>query len=225
MQTHYHVEITRRALKNHFSETALAAIVKANIKQDRIAYSFGHDHIHFDGSAFDKGFQYISLQEQLIYKHAGRSDFELAREAFGRMIHSWQDFYSHSNYVELWLGDNQNAPPEAIVIDDPKIINHPDLTSGKNYGLSEFFALLPVISRLILPLMPPDSHARMNLDQPSSSQNFYYAYWAALKQTSKLFDHVIQGLKSLDYNHNIISHFTDKKIAKKRYNHEHELKT
>lgn len=209
MQTKYHIEITRKALENHFSDLALKAIIKANIRQDRISYSFGHDHIHFDGSAFDKGFQYISRQEQLIYKHIGCLDYELAREAFGRMIHSWQDFYSHSNYIKLCLNHHQNPSPESIIFDDPKIMNHPDLISGKNYGLIEFIALLPGVSRLILPLMPSDSHARMNLDQPSSSPNFIYAYWAALKRTCKVYDHIIQELLRRDVKQNIISHFKD----------------
>lgn len=211
MHTKFHIEITQKALEDHFSDPTLKAIIKANIRQDRISNAFGHDHIHFDGSAFEKGFQYIALQELLIYKHLDCLDFELAREAFGRMIHSWQDFYSHSNYIKLWLDHHQNLPPESIAIDDHKIMNHPDLISGKNYGLIEFIAMLPGLSRLILPLMPADSHAKMNLDQPSSSPNFDYAYWAALKRTCMVYEHISQELIRRDVNENIISQFKDKK--------------
>jgi len=210
MQTKYHIEITRRALEDHFSDKALKQIISANIRQDRIAYMLGHDHIHFDGSAFEEGFQYISSQEDLILKHIKLADFDHAREAFGRIIHSWQDFYSHSNYISLWLSKHQNSPPEAIDINDPMILNHPKFESGKNYGVIEFIAMIPGISRLIKPLMPPDSHAEMNLDAPSSGTDFAYAYWAALKQTCAVYDDIIQQLIGRNFNQNTINQFKDK---------------
>ena len=210
MQTKYHIEITRRALESHFSDKALKQIINANIRQDRISNMLGHDHIHFDGSAFEVGFQYISTQQALIYKNIELSDFDHARKAFGRIIHSWQDFYSHSNYIPLWLSEHKNCLPESIVINDPIILNHPIFGSGKNYGLIEFIALVPGLSRLIKPLMPPDSHAKMNLDSPSSGTHFAYAYWAALKQTCAVYDDIIQHLISRNFNQNIISHFKDK---------------
>lgn len=207
MHTKYHVEITQKALEKQFSDSALKTIIHANIRQDRLLYALGHDHIHFDGSAFQKGFDYISLQEQLIYEHMSHLNYDFARQALGRMLHSWQDFYSHSNYIKLWLDQNRNSTPESILIDDPKIMNHPDLISGKNYGVIEFIALLPGVSRLVLPLMPSDSHAKMNLDLPSSSPYFDYAYWAALKRTNKVFDLVIQELIRRDVDENIICCF------------------
>lgn len=210
METKYHIEITRKALADQFSENALTKIIKANIKQDRISYMLGHDYIHVDGSAFEESFEYISTQEKLIYTNMMSSNYVEAREAFGRLLHTWQDFYSHSNYISLWLANHQNCPPEDIIMDDPEIINHPQLQSGKNYGLIEFLSMLPVISNLIIQLMPPDSHARMNLDGPSSSPKFSYAYWAALKRTKKAYEQINQQLMDMRASENIISHFNDK---------------
>jgi hypothetical protein len=210
MQTKYHIEITRRALEDYFSDKALKQIISANIRQDRISYMLGHDYIHFDGSAFEEGFQYISSQEDLINKHIEVANYDQARDAFGRIIHSWQDFYSHSNYILLWKRGNQNSPPESIDINDPMIINHPEFESGKNYGVIEFIAMIPGLSGLITPLMPPDSHAMMNLDAPSSGTDFAYAYWAALKQTCAVYEDIIQQLISRNFNQNIISLFKDK---------------
>lgn len=209
MQTKYHIQITRNALEKEFSESALITIIKANTRQDRISHSIGHDHIHFDGSAFDQGFRYISHQENMFIKCVSSFNFEGARQALGRMTHSWQDFYSHSNYVKLWLDQNENSAPESIVTDDPEIMNHPDLESGKNYGVIEFIAMVPGLSRLIMPLMPGDSHARMNLDQPSSSPLFIYAYCAALNKTKLVYDGLIQKLISSDVCLKLISSFKD----------------
>lgn len=207
MHTKYHIQITERALEKELSKSALATIITANIRQDRISHSIGHDHIHFDGSAFDQGFQYITNQENVFIKCISSFNFECARQALGRMIHSWQDFYSHSNYIKLWLDLNKNSAPESIVTDDPVIMNHPKLQSGKNYGVIEFIAMLPGFSRLIRPLMPGDSHARMNLDQPSSSPLFIYAYWAAFKKTKLIYDGLTQKLISSNYDPKVISAF------------------
>lgn len=214
MKTKYHIEITRKALQSHFSEKALETIIQANIKQDRIEYQLWHDHIHFDGSAFDRGFQYIAEQEKLAVKHLKLSEYDQARMSFGHITHSWQDFFSHSNYVSLWLCNHQNHPPAEITIDDPEIFHHPDLESGKNYGVIEFLAMLPLLSTWLKPLMPHDSHARMNLDDPSASPNFEYAYWAAYQSTVSAYEQLMQQLNKLPDSEYIISHFKDKQIGK-----------
>lgn len=210
MKTKYHIEITRNALQKHFSERALETVIQANIKQDRIAFQFGHDYIHFDGSAFESGFQFIAEQEKHAIEHLEHSEFDQARMALGRILHSWQDFFSHSNYVSLWLQQHQNHPSEEITIDDPKIFHHPDLESGKNYGVIEFFAMLPLLSTWIKPLMPADSHAKMNLDDPSASPDFEYAYWAAYKASVAAFDKLVQQVVKLPDSEYIISHLKDK---------------
>ena len=191
MKTKYHIEITQQALSDQFTEEALGDVIQGNIRQDRINNQFGHDYIHFDGSAFTAGFNYLKQQELDIIDHLRQDHFTAARHAFGRVTHSWQDFYSHSNYVRLWIEKAGSLPPEEIVINDPTIMNDPELKSEKNYGLIEFIALIPPFSKWIKPTMPEDSHARMNLDGPESGKYFTYAYAAALKQTVKAFHEVM----------------------------------
>lgn len=210
MNTKYHIEITRKALESHFSNQALERIITANIRQDRVAYMLGHDHIHFDGSAFNAGFRYIADQEKLLLDHLALSDYNQAQEAFGRVIHSWQDLYSHSNYVQLWLQTHPHQPPEKIVANNPDIINHPSFASGKNYGLIEFLSMVPVLSSLIKPRMPSDSHAIMNLDSPSSGPNFYFAYWAAYKATQAAYENLMEKLRQMEPSQNISNHFKEK---------------
>jgi hypothetical protein len=210
MQTKYHIEITQKSLEGYFSEKALATIVTANIKQDRFEYQLGHDYIHFDGSAFEPGFEYLANQMQMVIRHLKQAEYKSAWEAFGRHLHSWQDFYSHSNYVKLWQKDHENSAPDEISINDKKILDHPELRSGKNYGLVELLALLPILSKLIKPLMPSDSHAKMNLDSPASGDDFYFAYWAASKQTEAAYASIVQSLSVLEGGQDLISCFNDR---------------
>jgi hypothetical protein len=214
MQTRYHIEITRKALQNHFSESALGTIITANIRQDRLKYQIGHDQLHFDGSAFSKGFQYITEQEENIITQMAQEDYKNAREAFGRILHSWQDFFSHSNYIKLWIDEHPQLTPEEIEINDPDIFYHTDLKSGINYGLIELFAMFPLISGWVKTWMPPDSHARMNLDSPSSGPEFEFAYWAALKASVTAFEQLTQHMNSLDNNERMSMLFRDKQFEK-----------
>jgi hypothetical protein len=210
MNTKFHIEITRKALNIHFSSQALERIVTANTRQDRVAYMLGHDHIHFDGSTFNAGFRYISDQEKMLFEYLALNKYHQAQEAFGRITHSWQDLYSHSNYVQLWRQKHADLPPEAIIPNNPDILNHPNFASGKNYGLIEFLAMVPVLSSLIKPRMPSDSHAKMNLDSPASGPNFWFAYWAAYKATLAAYENLIEKVNQIDRSQNISIHFKEK---------------
>lgn len=207
MKSKYHIEITSKALNGSYSEFALHQIIQANVRQDKILNQFGHDYIHFDSSAFEPGYAYISKQKENLINQIISEDFTAARKAFGRITHSWQDFYSHSNYVKLWLVNNKGSSPSDIHILDTKIMDHPDLTSGKNYGIIEFLALIPIISRWIKPIMPEDSHAQMNLDSPNSGNLFNYAYAAALRHTKHLHEAVICEITELNKSDQMVRSF------------------
>ncbi len=200
MNAKYHIEITRKALSNHFSEKALRTILRANINQDSIKNQINHDHFHFDSNTFEEGFDYIQQQNWIVINAIDLSDFRTAQKAFGRVLHTWQDFYSHSNYVRLWCEQNQQAGPSEIIHNDETIMNHPDLRSGINYGLFEYLALLPGLSSIITPLMPNDSHAKMNLDTPRSGPLFEFAFTAARKRTKDCLTLVLKELAMKNVN-------------------------
>ncbi len=210
MNKKYHIQITRKSLKDLVSERALETIIKGNIKQDRPAMLYGHDHIHFDSNAFFTGFNYIKEQQQLAFDYLMLSNTSQAWESFGRVLHSWQDFYSHSNYIKLWRQDHKNTPPHKVICDDQQILNHFALKSGKIYGIFELLSMLPLISYIMKPMMPSDSHARMNLDSPASGPDFYYAYWAALKRTNKAFEKFVYKIGMIDNQQDLIIRFKDK---------------
>lgn len=214
MQTKYHIEITRKAIQNYFSESALGTIITANINQDRLIYQIDHDHIHFDGSAFSEGFHYISEQEENIINKMAQKDYKRARQAFGRILHAWQDFFSHSNYVKLWIDKHPQLMPDEIEINDPEILYHTNLKSGKNYGLIELFAMIPLLSGWVKTRMPSDSHARMNLDSPSSGPEFELAYWAALKASVAAYEQLTQHMNRLANNDNMSMLFRGKQFEK-----------
>jgi hypothetical protein len=210
MKTRFHIEITRNALEKYFSPNALQRIIRANILQDRIKYQFGHDYIHFDSSAFIEGFDYIFEQLTKVYESVKNNEYQPAWKSLGRILHSWQDFYSHSNYVYLWLDKTSDPKPQHIDYDDQKIFTSPVLQSGKNYGIIEFIALVPGISILVKPFMPADSHAVMNLDCLKSGQAFQFAYHAAKKRTENVVKDIIAHLENKKVDNEKIKAFLGK---------------
>jgi len=207
MKSKFHAKITRKVLSDHFSEKALKTIITANICQDRIRNQINRDYIHFDSNAFESGFHYINDQKRIVVSSIDSKVYIQARKAFGRLCHSWQDFYSHSNYVKLWLDIAGQSLPSDIPFDDDRIMNHPELRSGINYGLMDLLAILPGLGKIIKPLMPEDSHAKMNLDSPASGSKFYYAYEAALSRTKDCLKKLFLELRTNVINEEKIAGF------------------
>jgi hypothetical protein len=186
-----HRQITIAALEDLFSQNALEVIVTANLGQDALRRQVGHDEFHFDNNAFDKACAYIETQRNMIVPALGHADPVSAWQAFGRLTHTAQDFYAHSNYIALWMsGYAQPALPAPEQIDplDPELIHSPRLQSGKLYYPLEALSFIPGLKRLVLPWLPHDSHAWMNLDEPSRGRAFPYAFQAAVKRTRHEYD-------------------------------------
>ncbi|MGN6815755.1 MAG: hypothetical protein ACTHK3_06685 [Solirubrobacterales bacterium] len=97
----YHAAITEEAcpedptLKEH-----LRSIVAANVATDLDQFDSA---LHFDNCAFPPGVQRIANLWQLI---ESRSIEENPYLLFGTMTHTVQDFYAHSNWVELHAGES-----------------------------------------------------------------------------------------------------------------------
>ena len=190
MLKQFHIEIMHLVLEELVSPRALEKIIGANLKQDRLRGQIGHDEYHFDNNAFDRSYAYIEQQRALSISSLLGNDLSSAWSAFGRLTHSVQDFYAHSNYIELWLAcHSAGEVPAPLNVDplDPNLINSPALRSGKVYVL-EVFTLIPLLKPLVMPLLPRDSHAWMNIDSPERGANFAYAFQAALKRTKIEFE-------------------------------------
>ena len=186
MLTQYHIEITLNSLGGRFSPRAMSAIINANIYQDNLPGQFGHEEFHFDNNAFKKSNAYIEDQRALTVSALQKDDPPSAWSAFGRLTHTAQDFYAHSNYITQWLARFEGRTPlSASEVDpvDQTLINSPDLRSGRVYYPIEFLYYIPPTRKFSLRILPKDSHAWMNLDSPEQGFNFDYAMQAAMKRT------------------------------------------
>src|SRR6186713_2145136 len=187
----YHIEILQQALGDRFSPSALEKIIQANVYQDRISAQFGHDEYHFDNNTFEKSYAYIEEQRALTITSLHKEDTLSAWSAFGRLAHTAQDFYAHSNYIDLWLSRHANEThpdPSEINPADPQLIGSPDLRSGKLYYPLELLSYIKFFRPLVLPRLPRDSHAWMNIDSPEQGFKFVYVMQASIKRTAIEFE-------------------------------------
>ena len=180
-----HEEMTREALGEHFSPRALEIIIAANRKQDAIRGQIGHDEFHFDNNAIEKGLRYINEQRGFVLASLLSPGVLSAWIAFGRLTHTAQDFYSHTNYISLWLDQHPGTPPTPPEVDpvQKSLIQSPSLRSGKIYFPMDVLYFIPFTRSIALKFLPADSHGKMNLDSPKQGPRFEYARAAAVKRT------------------------------------------
>ena len=185
-----HEEMTREALGPHFSAGALEIIIAANKKQDALSGQIGHDEFHFDNNAIEKGLRYINEQRGFVLASLLSPGVLSAWIAFGRLTHTAQDFYSHTNYISLWLDQHPGTPPTPLEIDpvQKSLLRSPSLHSGKIYLPMDALYFVPFLRKFALKLLPEDSHGKMNLDSTAQGPRFEYARAAAVKRTQHEFD-------------------------------------
>jgi hypothetical protein len=196
MNKKYHRLITEQALREYFGQPALEAVINANLGLDALQGQIGHNEYHFDANAFAASRAFIEQNRALIRPALDRGDATAARQAFGRLTHTAQDFYAHSNYISLWLARfpaDGWPPPEAVDPFDGNLLDGPHLRSGKLYYPLEVLSFVPFLKKIILPLLPRDSHAWMNLDGPEQGPKFEYALAAAVKRTLYEYEQTITG--------------------------------
>lgn len=181
-----HREITHEALWAYCAPTALEAIIQANLSLDGLWGQIGHPEYHFDANAFAESRAFMAAQESLILTRLREGVDRLpAWQAFGRLSHTAQDLYAHSNYIALWLEKTGTPwpPPEEVDPLDEDVLHHPRLRSGRLYYPLEVLTFLPLLGRWVQRLLPRDAHAWMNLDHPGRGPLFAYARAAAIHRT------------------------------------------
>ncbi len=195
MEAPYHRLVLSRALRQHVSARALRAITAANLRQDSLL-GLLRAEFHFD-NAIAGGLAYV---EACRAQAAQAGAPAAAWAAFGRLTHAAQDFYSHSNYVALWLErfPPGAAPgPEAIDGLDRAILAHPRLVAARVYPL-EALGLLRPLRPLVRRLLPADSHARMNLDSPAAGPLFPYSIEAAVQRTGAELERTLAAIEAAE---------------------------
>ncbi|XP_021079138.1 von Willebrand factor A domain-containing protein 7 isoform X2 [Mesocricetus auratus] len=87
---------------------ALGEVSRANAAQDFLPASRNNPDLHFDAERLVQGRTLLvgALRETLVAARA--FEYTLARQRLGAALHALQDFYSHSNWVEL--GERQPHP-------------------------------------------------------------------------------------------------------------------
>lgn len=153
-----HQEITRAAIGERFSERALKVIIGANIGQDALKFQFGHDHHHYDNNKFTESDAYVFQLRAECVADIRAGNITNAWMVFGKLTHSVQDFYAHSNYIELFP-KTEDIPPRMPGDELPN-----GLISGKLYYPLEAVTFIPGMPEEVIRLFPADSHARLNKD-------------------------------------------------------------
>ena len=104
---HNHSQLAYRQARQ---EIAMANIL-ADLYYDYVPYA------HFDDEQFENGSIFIMMQLNAARSSLARQEWIQARMAIGTVLHAVQDFYSHTNWIELGF----NVPNQ-------------DLATGHNLG-------------------------------------------------------------------------------------------
>lgn len=102
-----YAELFPGVVRSASMDKALIQIYKANIDIDLDQSTSAK---HFDGENFAGGQQFIASNRDLVVSTLAKSDANGARAALGRALHTVQDFYAHSTWIELGnLSPNANV--------------------------------------------------------------------------------------------------------------------
>jgi len=189
----YHREITVQALDDYFCSDALETVISANLGQDALRYQIGHDYIHYDSNSFAAGDAYCEAMRLSTIAALKSANPLAARESLGRLTHTVQDLYAHSNYVALWRETHPGVSADVIEPEIGELLSDARLHSGKLYYPLEAFSFIAALKPYVVPMLPRDSHAWMNIDDPSRP-DFDYAFAAAVKRTNLEYLRLVEQL-------------------------------
>ena len=104
-------------------EKAIGAIKDGNANVDLKSAEESLAEAHFDSEQFQTGQNRLVMLRENVVSSIKMKNFDMARRDTGRMLHTLQDFYSHSNWVENGNSDiyrvlgrkNQRPDPVADV--------------------------------------------------------------------------------------------------------------
>ncbi|XP_028656080.2 von Willebrand factor A domain-containing protein 7 isoform X2 [Erpetoichthys calabaricus] len=80
---------------------AVNEIVRANAAMDFVSSTRSNPILHFDSERIQEANDLLFKSRKQIIDSIQAGDFKGAREKLGRVLHSLQDFYSHSNWIEM----------------------------------------------------------------------------------------------------------------------------
>lgn len=113
-----HEQITQEALSGTICDANLKLIQKGAIAADKQGTEKANDpRIHFKTGDVTKSLGYVDREKRKILNYAMNADTDDKTRAralfhFGQFLHTLQDFYSRSNYIELKEGQYKDRPYE-----------------------------------------------------------------------------------------------------------------
>ncbi|CAF2816456.1 unnamed protein product [Rotaria sp. Silwood2] len=93
------IELDKLIIDNKRLSRAIDTVAQQNINRDLL--EIFNEATHFDNEKFDDGALLISQRLDAAMTNMMMKDYEKARESFGALLHTVQDFYSHSNWIEI----------------------------------------------------------------------------------------------------------------------------
>jgi len=177
--------MTEAAIGQYLVTSDLDVVIRANLDQDSLRNIF-NPIVHFDDSRLVESQQYIAAQRRLAVDRLLAGDRAAALCALGRLLHTRQDFYAHSNWAALWV--ERQGGLEAAIPEEIEICLDPTAEAGIMSGRASFFwyfaCRLPLIGKwLERSVAPRDSHEVMNLDYPGRGPLFAFALQAATRHS------------------------------------------
>lgn len=134
---------------------ALTEISGANVRVDDNQFLAA---LHFDGESFPEGQRRLSILRHAIIDALARNDYRGARLSLGSALHTVQDFYAHSNYIETNLRCDPLVP---LICVNPGLHTPPHPNLGRDVPLGRLPATTPTCRNCVpgeLPVTPqPDS--------------------------------------------------------------------
>lgn len=197
----YHIEITKKSLGSFFSPASLREIARANVGQDSLGSLFGvQAHRHVCDCSVADSLAYIEEEHTNLAALTLTTGAEgKQRAALGRLLHTVQDFYAHTNYVALWLsarGDTDSLDDATVDGLDPYILAHPRLQTAQWLTWRDPFYYVPVMGKVLRRFhLPPASHEAIHLDSPSRGDAFYLAMAIARQRSRREYARAVAAIR------------------------------
>ncbi|KAJ0050700.1 hypothetical protein NL108_005083, partial [Boleophthalmus pectinirostris] len=108
--------------------TSIASMYFSNALVD-LVYALSEEH-HFDDETFKGGREVLTSDVAAVKSSVKQENFMAGRFLLGRACHTLQDFYSHSNWVEL----GKTSPYSALITPDQSLENlaGPNVSTCRN---------------------------------------------------------------------------------------------
>ncbi|XP_053154736.1 von Willebrand factor A domain-containing protein 7 isoform X2 [Hemicordylus capensis] len=90
---------------------AIAQVANANAAMDFLNTTRDDPVLHFDSELIHSANAWLLQARKEVLQAVRSEQYSIARERLGQLLHSLQDFYSHSNWVEL---GNQQIHPDLV---------------------------------------------------------------------------------------------------------------